>query len=62
MKSGLNISATRLENVRQRRMKRIRRLRAIEAGKSVTVSLGPMALNSAQQQALSNLLVRPHVH
>ena len=61
MKSGLNISVTRLENVRQRRMNRIRRQRAIEAGKSVTVSLGPMALNSAQQKEISNFHNRPHV-
>ena len=61
MKSGLNISVTQLENVRQRRMNRIRRQRAIEAGKSVTVSLGPMALNSAQQKEISNFHNRPHV-
>ena len=62
MKSGLNISATRLENMRQRRMNRIRRQRAIEVGKPVDVSLKSMALNSAQQKELSNLRLQPHVN
>ena len=62
MKSGLNISATRLENMRQRRMNRIRRQRAIEVGKPVDVSLKSMALNSAQQKELSNLHLQPHVN
>ena len=62
MKSGLNISATRLENMRQRRMNRIRRQRAIEVGKPVDVSLKSMALNSAQQKELSSLRLQPHVN
>ena len=62
MKSGLNISATRLENMRQRRMNRIRRQRAIEVGKPVDVSLKSMALNSAQQKELSSLHFQPHVN
>jgi TonB family protein len=62
MKSGLNNSVTQLENTRQRRMNRIRRQRAIEAGKPVDVSLKSMALNSAQQKDLSNLQLRPHVN
>ena len=61
MRSGLNMSATRLENMRERRMRRIRRQRANEAGKPVTASLKPMALNSAQQKRLSHLHVRPQV-
>ena len=66
MKSGLNISATRLENMRQRRMNRIRRQRAIEVGRSVDrsvdESLKSTALNSARQKELSNLRVRPQGH
>ena len=55
MKSGLNISATRMQHMRERRMRRVRRQRAIEVDTSVEVSLKPMALNSAQQKELSNL-------
>ena len=61
MKSGLNISATRLETVRQRRMNRIRRQRAIEVGKPVDVSLKTMALSSAQQREFTDFQFRPHV-
>ena len=60
MKSGLNISATRLENMRQRRMNRIRRQRAIEVGRSVDTTVKPLALNSDQKRARSNLHLRPH--
>ena len=59
MKSGLNISATRMQHMRERRMRRVRRQRAIEVDTSVEVSLKPMALNSVQQKELSNLHVRP---
>ena len=62
MKSGLSKSVRHLENIRQSRLSRIRRLRAIEVGKPVTVSLRRMALNSAQQKNLSNLRVRPQAH
>ena len=61
MKSGDEISAAHLETIRRRRMRRIRRQRAIEVGKPVDVSLKPMALNSPQQKELSNLNVRPQV-
>ena len=60
MKSGLNISATRLENVRQRRMNRIRRQRAIEVGKPVDTTVKPLSLNPDQKRELSNLRLRPH--
>ena len=60
MKSGLNISATRLENMRQRRMNRIRRQRAIEVGRSVDTTVKPLALNPDQKRARSNLHLRPH--
>ena len=60
MKSGLNISATRLENMRQRRMNRIRRQRAIEVGRSVDTTVKPLALNLDQKRARSNLHLRPH--
>ena len=59
MKSSRKISIANLATVRLRRMKRVRRQRAIEVGKPVDVSLKPMALNSAQQKELSNLHVRP---
>ena len=59
MKSSRKISIAHLATVRQRRMKRVRRQRAIEVGKPVDVSLKPMALNSAEQKELSNLHVRP---
>ncbi len=61
MKSSRKISIAHLATVRQRRMKRVRRQRAIEVGKPVDVSLKPMALNSAQQKELSSLHVRPQV-
>ena len=60
MKSGLNISATRLENVRQRRMNRIRRQRAIEVGKSIDATVKPLSLNPDQKRELSNLRLRLH--
>ena len=61
MESSQKNSVAHLEAVRKRRMRRIRRQRAIEVGKPVDVSLKPMALDSAQQKELSNLHVRPHV-
>ena len=61
MESSRKNSVAHLEAVRKRRMRRIRRQRAIEVGKPVDVSLKPMALNSAQQKELSNLHIRPHV-
>ena len=60
MKSGEEISIAHLETIR-RRMRRIRRQRALEVGKPVDVSLKPMASNSPQQKELSNLHIRPHV-
>jgi TonB family protein len=60
MKSGLNISATRLENMRQRRMNRIRRQRAIEVGNSVDATVKPLSLNPDQKRELSSLHLRPH--
>ena len=60
MKSGLNISATRLETVWQRRMNRIRRQRAIEVGKPVDTTVKPLSLNPDQKRELSNLHLRPH--
>ena len=60
MKSGLNISATRLETVRQRRMNRIRRQRAMEVGKPADTTVKPLALNPDQKRARSNLHLRPH--
>ena len=62
MKSGLNISATRLETVRQRRMNRIRRQRAIEVGKPVDTTVKPPWLNPDQKRELSNLHLRPNVN
>ncbi len=61
MESSQKNSVAHLEAVRKRRMRRIRRQRAIEVGKPVDVSLKPMALDSPQQKELSNLHVRPHV-
>lgn len=55
MGSSQNNSAAHLENMRNRRMKRIRRQRAIEVGKSVDTSLKAMVLNSAQKKELSGL-------
>ena len=57
MGSSQNNSAAHLENMRNRRMKRIRRQRAIEVGKSVDTSLKAMVLNSAQKKELSGLKV-----
>ena len=57
MGSSQNNSAAHLENMRNRRMKRIRRQRAIEVGKSVDTSLKAMALNSVQKKELSGLQV-----
>ena len=55
MKSGQNNSTAHIGNLRQRRMKRIQRQRAIEVGKPVDVSLKPMALNAVQKKDLSGL-------
>lgn len=60
MGSSQNNSAAHLENMRHRRMKRIRRQRAIEAGKPVDTSLKAMALNSVQKKELSGLRVHAH--
>ena len=55
-----NNSAAHLANLRHRRMKRIKRQRAIEIGKNVDVSLKGMALNSSQKEGLSGL--QPPAH
>ena len=60
MKSSQEISVAHLETIRQRRMRRIRRQRAIEVGKPVDVSLKPMALNSVQKKELSGLQLHAH--
>ena len=49
MKSGEEISIAHLETIR-RRMRRIRRQRALEVGKPVDVSLKPMASNSPSRR------------
>ena len=59
MESSQKNSVAHLEAIRKRRIRRVRRQRAIEVGKPVDVSLKPMALNSAEQKELSNLHVRP---
>jgi hypothetical protein len=46
-------SAAHLENMRHRRINRMKRQRAVEMGKPVDVSLKPMALNSGQKKELS---------
>ena len=61
MKSSQKNSVAHLETMRQRRMRRIKRQRAIEVGKPVDVSLKPMALNPAQKRVLSDLHVQPLV-
>ena len=55
MKSGQNNAAAHLGTMRQRRIKRIKRQRAIEVGKPVDVSLKPMTLNAVQRKDLSGL-------
>ena len=60
MGSSQNNSAAHLENLRHRRMKRIRRQRAIEVGKPVDTSLKAMALNSVQKKELSGLQLHAH--
>ncbi len=55
MGSSQNNSAAHLENLRNRRMKRVRRQRAIEVGKPVDTSLKAMALNSTQKKELSGI-------
>ena len=52
--SGSN-SAGNLDKMRHRRMKRIKRQRAIEAGKSVDLAVKGMALDSAQKKELSGI-------
>jgi hypothetical protein len=61
MKSSQKNSVAHLETMRHRRMRRIKRQRAIEVGKPVDVSLKPMALNPAQKRVLSDLHVQPLV-
>ena len=53
-------SAAHLENMRHRRINRMKRQRAIEIGKPVDVSLKPMALNSVQKKELSGLQLHAH--
>ena len=60
MGSSQNNSAAHLESMRSRRMKRIRRQRAIEVGKPVDTSLKAMALNSAQKKELSGMQLHAH--
>ena len=55
-------SAAHLENMRHRRINRMKRQRAIEMGKPVDVSLKPMALNSGQKKELSGLQLHAHDH
>ncbi|MDE0297744.1 MAG: energy transducer TonB [Candidatus Poribacteria bacterium] len=55
MKSGQSNSTAHLGTMRQRRVKRIKRQRAIEIGKQIDVSLKTMALNSVQKKELSGL-------
>jgi TonB family protein len=55
-------SAAHLENMRHRRINRMKRQRAIEIGKPVDVSLKPMALNSGQKKELSGLQLHAHDH
>ena len=50
MKFGLSNSTEHLGTMRQRRMNRMKRQRAIEVGKPVDVSLKPMALNSPSRR------------
>ena len=60
MGSSQNKSAAHLENMRQRRMNRIRRQRAIEAGKPVDTFQKAMALSSVQKKELSGLPLHAH--
>ena len=55
MASSGNNSAGNLEKMRHRRMRRIKRQRAIEAGKPVDVAAKGMALDSAQKKELSGI-------
>ena len=55
MKSGQSNSTEHLGTMRQRRVNRMRRQRAIAIGKPVDTSLKPMALNAEQKQELSGL-------
>ena len=55
-------SAAHLENMRHRRINRMKRQRAVEMGKPVDVSLKPMALNSGQKKELSGLQLHAHDH
>ena len=50
MNSGRSNSTEHLGNMRQRRMNRMKRQRAIEVGKPVDVSLKPMALSAVQKR------------
>ena len=58
MKSGQSNSTEHLGTMRQRRMMRMKRQRAIEIGKPVDVSLKAMALNAVQKKELSGLQPR----
>ena len=60
MKSSQSNSSEHLATMRQRRMNRIRRQRAIEIGKPVDVSLKPMALSAVQKKDLSGLGLHHH--
>ena len=60
MGSSQNNSVAHLENLRHRRIKRIKRQRAIEVGKLVDVSLKGMALNPVQKKELSGLQLHAH--
>ena len=60
MKSGRSNSTEHLGNMRQRRMNRMKRQRAIEVGKPIDVSLKPMALSAVQKKDLSGLGL--HIH
>ena len=60
MNSGRSNSTEHLGNMRQRRMNRMKRQRAIEVGKPVDVSLKPMALSAVQKKDLSGLGL--HIH
>ncbi|MDE0043371.1 MAG: energy transducer TonB [Candidatus Poribacteria bacterium] len=60
MKSGQSNSTEHLGSMRQRRVNRMKRQRAIEAGKPIDVSLKTMTLNSVQKNELSALQPRTH--
>ena len=55
MSAGQSNSTEHLASMRQRRMNRVKRQRALEVGKPVDVSLKPMALSAVQKKDLSGL-------